>query len=102
MLTTVSGLLTKAGLMAWGREPHPEGALVADIADEVAAATAEVDVADFDATRAVMSGDRVVAATVAGGLTPRLIALADDTGGVRHIVTAPAPDGDPADALAAL
>ena len=102
VLTTVSGLLTKAGLMAWGREPHPEGALVADIADEVAAATAEVDVADFDETRAIMSGDRVVAATVTGGLTPRLIALADDPGGVRHIVTAPAPDGDPADALANL
>ena len=102
LVTTVSGLLTKGGLMVWGREPHPDGALVADVAEEARAATVVADIAPFDAERAVGPDDLVVAATVTGGFDPRLFALVEDAGGTRHVVSAPAPDGDPAARLAGL
>ena len=102
LVTTVSGLLTKGGLMVWGREPHPDGVLVADLAEQVDAATATVELADFDPGRTIRGDDRVVAATVTGGFDPGLLALVDDDAGVRRVVSAPAPEGDPADALATI
>ncbi|MGI9576871.1 MAG: hypothetical protein ACR2OH_01580, partial [Microthrixaceae bacterium] len=102
MLTTVSGMLTKGGLMVWGRDPHPDGALVADLAPEIEAATEQVDVAEFDPDRGLDRSDNVSAATVTGGFDPKLFAIATDPTDRRHIVSATVPEGNPADALAAL
>ena len=44
LVTTVSGLLTKPGLAVWSTVPPKEGALIADLAEEAAAATATLDV----------------------------------------------------------
>lgn len=102
MVTTVSGLLTKGGVMVWGREPHGDGALVADLAGRAEAATGTREVAPFDPQRRLAAGDTVVAATITGGFDPTLFVLAEDRAGTRHVLAQPAPDGDPADALAAL
>ena len=99
LVTTVSGLLTKPGLMVWGREPHRDGALVADLAGAARAGTAEVAVAPFEPERGIEPGDTVLAATVTGGFDPKLFSLVDDREGIRHVVSAGAPEGDPADAL---
>jgi acetyl-CoA C-acetyltransferase len=52
MVTTVSGLLTKPGLMIWGASPGPDE-LVADLGDEAAAATGTLESTD-DATGAAV------------------------------------------------
>ncbi len=44
MVTTVSGLLTKPALAVWSTEPCDDGALVADLGEQAAAATAAVEV----------------------------------------------------------
>ena len=41
-VSAVSGLLTKPGLTVWSTEPPADGLLIADLADEARAATAEV------------------------------------------------------------
>lgn len=48
LLTTVSGLLTKPGLVVWSTEPGPDGGIpvVADLAAEAAGRTAEVPIVD--------------------------------------------------------
>jgi acetyl-CoA C-acetyltransferase len=46
LVTTVSGLLTKPGLMVWGTTAPPRGLLVADLAEHAAARTAVAEVAD--------------------------------------------------------
>lgn len=102
MLTTVSGMLTKGGLMVWGRDAHSDGALVADLAVEVESATTKVDIADFDAELELNGETEVIAATLTGGFDPKLFAITADANAVRHIVSTPVPDGDPADALAEL
>ena len=43
LVTTVSGLLTKPGLAVWGAVPGDGPALVADLTQEVAAATEQVE-----------------------------------------------------------
>ena len=101
-LTTVSGLLTKAGLMVWGREPHGRGALVADVATEAEATTGSVEVADFDPDLSVTDAGEVLAATITGGFNPSLFAITRHDSGIRHVVSDPVPDGDPADRLAEL
>lgn len=113
VLTTVSGMLTKGGLMVWGREPHSRGTLVADVAQRAEALTDTVEVAPWDPERTVGASpttgtavnggtDRVVAATVTGGFNPTLFAITEDPDGVSHVVSRPAPPGDPATELAAL
>ncbi len=111
-VTTVSGMLTKGGLMEWGSEPLARGPLVADVAARAEANTASVEVAPWNPDRAAGpfggsgpdsgSTDRVLAATITGGFEPTLFALTEEPSGLRHVVATPAPDGDPADLLAAL
>jgi acetyl-CoA C-acetyltransferase len=110
-LTTVSGMLTKGGLMAWGREPHRAGVLLADVAERAEAMTDAVTVAPWDPTRSggTRSGgmgnadaDRVVAATITGGFNPTLFAITEDSNAIRHVVSEPAPEGEPAEILATL
>ncbi len=101
LITTVSGLLTKGGLMVWGKEPHPDGALVADVAADARAATATVGVEDFDASLTPEDTDRVLGATVTGGFDPRLITLCRHEGRNAITSTPAGPDlvEDPAGAL---
>jgi acetyl-CoA C-acetyltransferase len=104
-LTTVSGMLTKGGLMVWGREPHRAGALVADVGERAEAMTDVVAVAPWDPDRnldTIDVGDRLVAATITGGFKPTLFAIAEDSDTTRHVVSEPAPEGDPAEILATL
>lgn len=77
LLTTVSGLLTKPGLMVWSASPGPHE-LVADLADEARAATATVP-----STAEAQGAATVVAAT----------ATYDDLTPVRAVVIADLPDG---------
>ncbi|MEZ5267039.1 MAG: hypothetical protein R2789_00210 [Microthrixaceae bacterium] len=100
LISTVSGLLTKGGLMVWGREPDPSGALVADVAPEARAATLPQDLAPFDADRDLRADDTVVAATVTGGFDPRVFRIVDDQEGVRHVISRSAEAGE--DPLAVL
>ena len=100
LISTVSGLLTKGGLMVWGREPAPSGALVADVAPEARAATLPQDLAPFDADRDLRADDTVVAATVTGGFDPRVFRIVDDQEGVRHVISRSAEAGE--DPLAVL
>lgn len=44
LVSTVSGYLTKPGLMVWGRSPSPNGLLTADMGEAAAAATEAVPV----------------------------------------------------------
>ena len=86
--------------MVWGRDPHPEGALVADLSAEVRMATGQVEVAEFDPDLAIEDAGTVLAATVTGGFDPKLYAITDDAAGIRHVVSEPVPDDDPAEVLA--
>ncbi len=104
-ITSVSGMLTKGGLMVWGREPHRLGPLIDDVGGAARQATDTVAVAPWDPARHLASpgsetaGDRLVAATITGGLRPTLFALTEDRSGVSHLVAQPAPEGDPAAVL---
>jgi acetyl-CoA C-acetyltransferase len=78
LVTTVSGLLTKPGVMVWANEPEDRPPLVADLAAEAAAATETAEVVD-DYTGPAS----VVTYTVTyDGLVPR-----------RTLVIAGTPDG---------
>jgi acetyl-CoA C-acetyltransferase len=56
MVTTVSGLLTKPGLMIWGASPGPDE-LVADLGEEAAAATGTLESTDdASGTATVVTG----------------------------------------------
>ena len=83
MVTTVSGLLTKPGLMIWGASPGPDE-LVADLGEEAAAATATFESTD-DATGAAV----VVTGTATYQGTDRVggFVLADLADGRRWIGT---------------
>jgi acetyl-CoA C-acetyltransferase len=90
LVTTVSGMLSKPGLAVWSASPPAGAPLVADLAEEAAAATEVVPVADA-------APDRPTAATVvsftvtygdAGGLEPeRTAVVADLPDGVRTAAT---------------
>lgn len=100
LLSTVSGLLTKGGLMVWGREPGDQPALVADVAPLAEAATAARDVAPFDPERDLVADDTVLAATVTGGFDPRVFRIVEDREGTRRVLSRPASsDEDPLDVL---
>ncbi len=107
-ITTVSGMLTKGGLMVWGREPHDHGPLIEDVAEAAKQATDAVAVAPWDPDRRVPTrdtgpdGDRLVAATVTGGFHPTVFALTEDTSGISHVLAEPAPGDDPVEVLAGL
>jgi len=85
LVTTVSGLLTKPGLMVWSATPAPGPPLVADLGEDAAATTASVEVAGGFSGPA-----RVASYTVTyDGLTPDgVIAIADTPDGRRCIATA--------------
>ncbi|HEX4244537.1 MAG TPA: hypothetical protein VHY77_03130, partial [Acidimicrobiales bacterium] len=59
MVTTVSGLLTKPGIGIWTTEPDDQPPVIADLADEVAGATATVEVnetlEEYDGEASVVS-----------------------------------------------
>ncbi len=100
LLTTVSGLLTKGGLMVWGREPGDSPALVADVAPLAEEATAAQEVAPFDPERDLVADDTVLAATVTGGFDPRVFRIVEDRGGTRRVLSSPVdPDEDPLEVL---
>ena len=82
LVTTVSGLLTKPGLAVWGAVPGDGPALVADLTQEVAAATEQVEVVSGFHGEA-----SVVACTVTyDGLEPaNLVAVLDTPDGDRVI-----------------
>jgi acetyl-CoA C-acetyltransferase len=89
LVTTVSGLLTKAGLMVWSSEPGQEPPLVADLATHVAAATPSVDVVTDHRGPATIASYTVPY----DALTPaRVIVIADTPDGRRCV----AVNDDPA------
>jgi acetyl-CoA C-acetyltransferase len=99
MVTTVSGLLTKPGIGVWSTEPDDQPPLIADLADEAAAATETVEVNE---TLEEFTGEASVVTytvtfeggephrTVVIGLTPagrRCVAFADNPDLARHAVS---------------
>lgn len=89
LVTTVSGLLTKPGLAVWGPEPGTGPPLVADLTDEVAAATEQVEVVSG------FHGEATVAACTVtyDGLQPvELVAVLDTPDGDRVIARTTDPD----------
>ena len=88
-VTAVSGLLTKPGLTVWSTEAPAEGLLIADLADEARAATAEVPL-DEDP-----SGEGTVATytVVYEGMEPSGVrAIVDLASGSRAVAALDAPD----------
>lgn len=85
LVTTVSGLLTKPGLAVWCSEPGEGPPLVADLADEAAAATGVVDM--FEDLGAYGGPATVATYTVTyDGADPvRTVALCDTASGPRCI-----------------
>ena len=79
MVTTVSGLLTKPGLMVWSTEAGDERLLLADLHDEAAAATSTIEVSDDH------DGPATVAAITAMP-NDRVVAIADTADGRRRVV----------------
>lgn len=79
LLTTVSGLLTKGGLMVWGAEPGPAPALIEDVAQAAMAATSTVEVADFDPSLTAEDAGELVARTITGGFNPTEYSLCRGT-----------------------
>lgn len=89
LVTTVSGLLTKPGLAVWGTRPGDEPPLVADLAEQAAAATETVEVVDSH------EGDATVASytvTYDGGAPARLVVIADLDDGARCIALGDDPE----------
>jgi acetyl-CoA C-acetyltransferase len=99
MVTTVSGLLTKPGIGIWSTEPDGGPPLIADLAQQAAAATATVDVhvtlEEYAGTASVVSYTVTFDAgepsrTVVIGETPsgtRCVAFSDDADLARHAVS---------------
>ncbi|MBU6215172.1 MAG: acetyl-CoA acetyltransferase [Acidobacteria bacterium] len=98
LLTTVSGLLTKPGLVVWSATPGPPE-LVADLAAEAAAATGTTEsVAEWDGTgvvvtaTAVHEGLEAVRAAIVADLPDgrRWVGWSEDRSTVEAVVTATA------------
>jgi acetyl-CoA C-acetyltransferase len=99
LVTTVSGLLTKPGIGIWSTQPGDRPPLIADLADEAAAATETVDVhgtlEEYAGTASVVSYTVTFDAgepsrTVVIGETPsgtRCVAFSDDADLGRHAVS---------------
>jgi acetyl-CoA C-acetyltransferase len=82
LVTTVSGFLTKPGLAVWASEPDGQLPLVADLAEQAAAATAQVEV------RSEHHGEAAVAACTVTyeGMEPHeVLAILDTPDGARAI-----------------
>jgi len=83
LVTTVSGFLTKPGLAVWSSTPGAAPPLVADLGEEVAAATGAVD-----EVRPRHDGAGTVAAltvTFAGDAPVELVAILDADDGARFV-----------------
>jgi acetyl-CoA C-acetyltransferase len=85
LVTTVSGLLTKPGLMVWSTAPAEEPPLVADLGTEAGAATASVEVVDGYAGAARVASYTV---TYDGPVPDGVIALVDTPDRRRCLATA--------------
>jgi acetyl-CoA C-acetyltransferase len=72
MVTTVSGFLTKPGLAVWSSEPRQGGPLIADLAEEAAAATAATPVVTGYAGSGTIKGYTV---TDADGAPAEVVAI---------------------------
>lgn len=93
MVTTVSGLLTKPGLMVWGTQAAPD-LTIADLAADAAAETAMVEVAvGYEGVATVASGTAVYS----DGEPSAAIVIADTADGRRCV----ARSDDPTTAVAA-
>ena len=88
-VTAVSGLLTKPGLTVWSTEPPAAGLLIADLADEARAATAEVPL-DEDP---VGEGTVATYTVVYDGMKPSGVrAIVDLTSGSRAVAALDDPE----------
>jgi acetyl-CoA C-acetyltransferase len=99
LVTTVSGLLTKPGIGLWSTRPGDRPPLIADLADQAAAATETVDVhgtvEEYAGTASVVSYTVTFDAgepsrTVVIGETPsgtRCVAFSDDADLGRHALS---------------
>ncbi len=88
-VTAVSGLLTKPGLTIWSTEPPAAGLLIADLADEARAATAEAPL-DEDP---VGEGTVATYAVVYNGMEPSGVrAIVDLTSGSRSVAALDDPE----------
>ena len=88
-VTAVSGLLTKPGLTVWSTEPPAAGLLIADLADETIAATAEAPL-DEDPDGA---GTVVTYTVVYDGMDPSGVrAIVDLTSGSRAVAALDDPE----------
>ena len=88
LVTTVSGMLTKAGLAVWASEPDDDLPLVADLAARASAATETVDVApshDGPATVAALT------VTYTGEEPNQVVAILDTSDGRRVIAKSTDP-----------
>ena len=83
LVTTVSGLLTKPGLMVWSTDAGPRPPLVADLAEAADAATPHAD---------VVEGYCGPATVLTYTVTPeRIVVIAEGEGGARVVATAADP-----------
>lgn len=90
LVTAISGMITKQGLMLLADEPRDAGCEVLDVSDAAERATARTEiVAEPDA---VESTGRVVTSTVVAGAEPVAWALVDLPDGRRTLVSSTAPD----------
>jgi len=83
LVTTVSGFLTKPGLAVWSSTPGERRPLVADLADEVEAATAAIDDVRpaYDGTGTV----RALTVTYAGNEPAEVVAVLESDDGIRFV-----------------
>ncbi len=92
LVTTVSGLLTKPGIGVWSTTPDGSPPLVADLADQAAAATGTLAVVE---TLDGYEGEATVATytvTYAGMGPVRTVAVCDLPDGRRSVAVAEDPD----------
>ncbi len=88
-VTAVSGLLTKPGLTVWSTEPPAAGLLIADLADEAKAATAEAPLDEDPAGEGTVATYTVVY----DGMDPSGVrAIVDLTSGSRSVAALDDPE----------
>jgi acetyl-CoA C-acetyltransferase len=85
MVTTVSGLLTKPGIGIWSTQPDDQPPLIADLADEAAAATETVDVYETLEEYAGTASVASYTVTFDGGVPNRTVVVADTPSGLRCV-----------------
>jgi acetyl-CoA C-acetyltransferase len=89
LVSAVSGLLTKPGLTVWSTEPGDGPPFVADLAADVASATASVEAVTGYAGPATIATYTV---TYDGQTPVRVVAIADTVDGARCVAVAEDPD----------